>query len=198
MLRDLNFCPRLPKRLQEVTDAAFLGHYNKCIVIYDRAWWRDQGYNGFFLSYAGPVCVARDTSIDDLGFYALTCFVNGRPGREWAKLYPHQRRKVVLEQLAKVYDQDKNSELFRPIEMIDQIWQHEEYSKGALTSVTAIGHLTAYADVYGKPVGNLHFVGTEYSPEWKGYMEGALCSGEIGAKEVVDALQSSRRSAAKM
>jgi monoamine oxidase len=198
MLKDLNFSPPLPKRLKEVTDAAFIGDYNKAIIVYDRPWWRHQGFNGLLLSYTGPVCVARDTSIDELGFFSLTCFVNGHPGREWSKLYPHQRRKVVLEQLAKAYAQDKTSELFRPIEIIDQIWQHEQYSRGALTSITKIGHLTEYADVYGKPTGNVHFVGTEYSPEWKGYMEGALCSGEIGAREVIESLQNSRQNSSKL
>ena len=65
---------------------------------------------------------------------------------------------------------------------------HEPFSQGALVPITALGHLTEFADVYGKPVGNLHFVGTEYATEWKGYMEGALCSGENGAVAVIDSL----------
>lgn len=193
MFKDFNFSPPLPRRLQEVTNSAFLGHYNKAIVVYDRPWWRDQGYNGFFISYDSPVCLARDTSVDDKRFYSLTCFVNGSNGQIWSKLYPHQRRKAVLDQLAKVYQQDADSELFRPIEILDQIWKHEMYSQGALAPILALGHLTEYADVYGKPVGNIHFVGTEYSPEWKGYMDGALYSGELGAQEVVDAINRSTR-----
>jgi len=34
----------------------------------------------------------------------------------------------------------------------------------------------------------VHFVGTETAYEWKGYMDGAVRSGERGATEVVDAL----------
>ena len=93
----------------------------------------------------------------------------------------------MLKQLFKVFK--GNPEVFRPIEYFDQIWQHEEFSRGALAPVHAIGHLTKYAHVYGKPVGNLVFVGTEYSTEWKGYMEGALCSGEEGARQVVESLR---------
>ncbi|KAF4458785.1 monoamine oxidase, partial [Fusarium albosuccineum] len=77
---------------------------------------------------------------------------------------------------------------YKPIEFVEQVWQHEQFSRGALAPVTKIGHLTKYADVYGKPVGNVHFVGTEYATHWKGYLEGALTSGVAGAKEVVEAL----------
>lgn len=104
-------------------------------------------------------------------------------------MYPHERRRVVIHQIARAFNVPADSEAFRPIEVFDQIWKHEEFSRGALAPVTALGHLTRFADVYGKPVGNLHFVGTEYSPHWKGYMEGAVCSGEIGGREVVEEMK---------
>lgn len=44
------------------------------------------------------------------------------------------------------------------------------------------------AGVLRERVGNLHFVGTETSTVWAGYMEGAVRSGVRGAKEVVEAL----------
>lgn len=195
MYRELNISPRLPQPAQEVTNGTVLGDYNKAIICYDRPWWRDHGFNGYFASFSGPIILARDTSVDEKRQYSLTCFVNGQRGREWSKLHPHERRAVVLQQIAKIFfkgdsnNPDDSAEVFRPIEMFDQIWQHEQFSRGALAPVTALGHLTRYASVYGKPVGNLHFVGTEYSPEWKGYMEGAICSGELGAREVIDAIR---------
>lgn len=192
MYRELNISPRLPQPTQEVTNGTVLGDYNKAVVCYDRPWWRDLGFNGYFASYAGPAILARDTSVDEKRHYSLTCFVNGEKGREWSKLRPHERRAVVVQQLAKVFNAEAaDSEAFRPIEVFDQIWQHEPFSRGALAPVTALGHLTQYASVYGRPVGNLHFVGTEYSPEWKGYMEGAICSGQLGAREVVAAVKQS-------
>lgn len=189
MYKELQIAPALPQAVQEVTNGTVLGDYNKAIVCYDEPWWRSDGFNGYFASYVGPVILGRDTSVDDKKHYSLTCFVNGNPGREWSKLPPHERRAVVLKQLAKVFDAGPDSEVFKPIEIFDQVWQHEEFSRGALAPVHAIGHLTKYTSVYGKPVGNVHFVGTEYSTEWKGYMEGALCSGERGAREVVQAMQ---------
>lgn len=189
MYKELNITPALPKPVQEVTNGTVLGDYNKAIVCYNKPWWRGEGFNGYFADFEGPVIIGRDTSVDDKNHYSLTGFVNGLPGRKWSRLPAHERRALVLHQIAKAFKVDINSEAYRPIEFFDQIWQHEEFSRGALAPVHKIGHLIKYASVYGKPVGNVHFVGTEYSTEWKGYMEGALCSGEQGAREVVQALQ---------
>lgn len=189
MLKELNFTPALPAAVQEVTNNTKLGHYNKAIVFYEKPWWRDLGYNGFMMSFKGPACVVRDTSIDEAGIFGFTCFVNGKEGEKWSKLRPHERRKVILDQLAEAYGVGPDSIAHKPVEFFDQIWKHETYSRGALAPVTKIGHLTKFADVYGKPVGNVHFVGTEYSSNWKGYLEGALTSGESGAKEVIEAIR---------
>ena len=186
MYKELNISPRLPEPVQQVTNGTVLGDYNKAIICYDRPWWREKGFNGYFASFTGPMILGRDTSVDEKDHYSLTCFVNGERGREWGKLLPHERRAVVLKQLSKVFND--TTDVFRPIEMFDQIWQHEQFSRGALAPVTALGHYTRFASVYGKPVGNVHFVGTEYSTMWKGYMEGALFSGEKGAREVADAI----------
>ena len=47
------------------------------------------------------------------------------------------------------------------------------------------GGLTAFENVLRAPSGCVHFVGTETAYEWKGYMEGAVRSGERGAQEVL-------------
>ncbi|UKZ92443.1 uncharacterized protein TrAFT101_007399 [Trichoderma asperellum] len=189
MYKELNFSPPLPEAVQQVTNSTRLGHYNKAIVVYEQPWWRDLGFNGFIMSYQGPACVVRDTSVDEEGIYSFTCFVNGQPGEEWSKLHSQERRAAILNQLSACFNLESDSQAHRPAEYIDQIWQHETFSRGALAPVTAIGDYTAFSDVYGKPVNNIHFVGTEYSKDWKGYMEGALASGEKGSDEVILALR---------
>ncbi|KAI1862752.1 uncharacterized protein JN550_010089 [Neoarthrinium moseri] len=191
MYKEIDFLPALPPRVQELVYSNRLGHYNKAIVFYKTPWWRGLGFNGFALSYKGPACVIRDTSVDDHGIWALTCFVNGRPGEEWSRRNAKERRKAILDELAEIFGMSIESECYEPLEFRDQIWQHEQFSRGALCPVHQIGNYTKFADVYGKPVGNIHFVGTEFSKDWKGYMEGALASGEQGAGEVIRALKES-------
>jgi monoamine oxidase len=48
--------------------------------------------------------------------------------------------------------------------------------------------LTKVGNELATPFGRVHFVGTETSREWRGYMEGAVRSGQRGVAEVVKAL----------
>ncbi|KAF4451777.1 monoamine oxidase, partial [Fusarium albosuccineum] len=116
MLKELNFSPPLPERAQEVYNNTKLGHYNKAIVFYEKPWWRDLGFNGFYMDYQGPACVVRDTSFDDVGLYGFTCFVNGKTGEEWAAKYPHERRKLILDQMARAFNVGPDSDAYKPIE----------------------------------------------------------------------------------
>ena len=45
--------------------------------------------------------------------------------------------------------------------------------------------LTSLGPKTVRPVGRLHFAGDGTSPEWPGYMDGAIRSGERAAKEVL-------------
>lgn len=117
---------------------------------------------------------------------ALTCSINGDRCEAWRKLPAHERRHAVLNQLAAVYKAGKDYDLWRPLEIFEQIWKHEQYSQGALAPIPALGHYTKFASFYGKPVGNLHFVGTECANHWKRYMESVLASGAEGARKVAD------------
>ncbi|KZF20049.1 amine oxidase B [Xylona heveae TC161] len=196
LYKDITFSPALPGPKRRVTDTTILGDYSKTIVCYDRPWWRDLGFNGMCLSYEGPIIVGRDTSVDDKGQYSFTFFCNGGPSREWTKLPPHERRAKVLQHLAAMFD--NHPEVYKPIEVFEQEWQKEQYSKGAVCPVTEVGLLSELNAEYRAPAGNLHFVGTEYAAEWKGYMEGAVCSGEDGGKEVVEALRADKKLQARL
>lgn len=90
--------------------------------------------------------MARDTRVDEKDHYSLTCFVNDLHGRKWEKLPSHERRAAALKQLTKGFK--NHPDVFKQIEYLDQIWQHEEFSRGALASIHALGHLTKYASVY--------------------------------------------------
>ena len=189
MFRTIEISPPLPRGVQAIANASRLGDYTKVVVCYDTPWWRELGFNGIFNSFVGPISSGRDTCFEETRTYCITCFVNGENSRRWSRLSPEGRRKAILEQLASVFNVGSDHQVHRPLEMHEQIWKHEQYSHGALTPIPALGHYTRYANVYGKSFQNMHFVGTEYSMEWKGYMEGALISGEHGAAELIAQLE---------
>jgi len=84
------------------------------------------------------------------------------------------------------------AEVEEPIEVVEQIWRHEQWSQGCPCPILEPGGLTKFEHVLRAPAGRLHFVGTETAFEWKGYMEGAVRSGERGAKEVLLSLNKAK------
>lgn len=122
------------------------------------------------------------------GQFSLTCFVVGEEGRKWSKLSADQRKRQVIDQVsvfAAGYDAPE------PIQILEKEWVKEPWSEGAPNPVPDLG---AFAEGGGgvealkKPFGSIHFVGTETADVWRGYMDGAVRSGERGATEVLEAL----------
>lgn len=166
LYKDVEFLPPLPAEKDDVTSNTFLGTYTKVIVCYDEPWWRQMGYSGLTLAFEGPIAVARDTSVEANRQFSLTCFVNGEPGRLWSKLPQHERRAQVLAQLTTMYENPEA--VYKPIEIFEQEWTREEFSKGCVCPIFGKKGLLAQEGAYKMSVGNLHFVGTEFANEWKG------------------------------
>ncbi|EKD17140.1 flavin-containing amine oxidase [Drepanopeziza brunnea f. sp. 'multigermtubi' MB_m1] len=197
---DLTISPPLTGTKATATSSTTHGYYSKVILCYDHPWWTQTPATskscGLAISYQSPAAVIRDTSVPEDGHYCLTCFVGGAPGIAWSKLPPHERRAQVLSQVSNIYG--NREEVYRPVEIFEQEWTREEYSKGAPCPVMGPGVLSRVGRALAEPVGSLFFVGTETSEVWSGYMEGAIRSGLRGAEEVVESLRGQRGVRAKL
>ena len=69
-----------------------------------------------------------------------------------------------------------------------QRWNQEEYSRGGYGTNFGTGTLSKYGKFLAKPEEGIHFAGVETALFWRGYMDGAISSGQRVAKEVVTAL----------
>lgn len=181
--KEITFDPPLPKAKLELSSKTVLGCTIKVILLYQSPWWRSANLTGIVQSFKGPVVVARDTSVDERKQFSLTCFVVGQGGLDWAK-------KPKSERWAHVHDQIKHIfspfvEVPQPIETVEMNWVEEQWSQGCPCPAMPPGVMTSFGHALRTPHGRVHFVGTETSYEWKGYMEGAARSGERGAKEVI-------------
>ncbi|EXJ89087.1 hypothetical protein A1O3_02151 [Capronia epimyces CBS 606.96] len=192
LLKDIIFSPALPALKQEYNSSVRLGYYSKMIALYSRPWWQDSGLCGLSQSFVGPVSLTRDTSNASASHYSLTCFLVGESGRKWSQLPEGERRRAVLEQLGTMFGPIHSDEAQNPIELIEHEWSKEEFSRGSPCPVTMPGTLSRTGHVLKRPFGRIHFVGTETADKWRGYMEGAMLSGDRGAAEVVKALGASR------
>ncbi|KAF8862384.1 amine oxidase, partial [Acephala macrosclerotiorum] len=199
----ISFEPPLPEKKQLLSERVNFGHTLKVILVYPTPWWRDYGLCGFAQSSAGPISVCRDTSVDPDGQYSLTCFVSAEPGKRWIKLSKEVRKTSVVEQIAKMFGPacavkgtspttlDEVMEIAKnPVEIFYHDWSADEWSQGCPCPALPPGP-NGLLDLYGtleESIGALHFAGTETSNIWRGYMEGAVRSGERAADEVVNAI----------
>jgi len=181
LYQSIQFEPALSADKQDLSNSSRLGDYGKCVLVYRRPWWREQGYCGLAQSLTGPVSLTRDTSDEAKDFYSLTCFMVAAPSVAWSNKPARERHAEVLEQIDRIYGQKCEE----PSEIIESHWKSQEWSHGAPCPVIPASKLEIIHRDAWKPEGNLHFVGTETSTVWTGYMEGALAAGTRGADEVI-------------
>ncbi|KAK2616786.1 hypothetical protein QQS21_000163 [Conoideocrella luteorostrata] len=184
----IKFEPPLPQEKRQLIESTKLGSYSKTILIFSEPWWRRAELSGDFTSTKGPISFTRDTSTDKTNQFSITCFHVGQSGRQWSKLDPKQRQEATLAHFQKGF-RAAVDHVPEPIKIIEKVWEEEPWIKGAPNPVMMPGLMTSKA---GQSIrdsfGNIHFVGTETSFDWKGYMEGAVRSGVRGAQEVINSL----------
>jgi monoamine oxidase len=192
LYRHIFFDPILPSYKTDITSHTALGYYAKTLLIYSWPWWRDLNLSGVSNSVVGPVGFTRDTCSKDDHQYSLTCFIVASLGRTWSRLSATERQGQVLEQIATMFGAAAPGgaeSVPKPVQILEQEWVKEEWIEGAPNPVMALGALSEGGLVrITEPFMNVHFVGTETADVWRGYMDGAVRSGERGAIEVIDAL----------
>lgn len=188
-LSTIRFEPALHPVKQAWSASAGYGFYVKAIVIFKTPFWVDKGCCGLVQSFLGPASVIRDTSSPPDDKHALTCFMSGKPGEAWGALSTAERETALLAQIATLYgDEDVVKREF--VEMVSFDWRGDQWVGGGCPCASLPPGVldTLGSGSLREATGNLHFAGTETAAEWKGYMEGAVRSGERAAKEVIDGL----------
>jgi monoamine oxidase len=160
------------------------GNLIKVQAIYDRPFWRDVGLNGTSVSDTGPCNVTYDSSPEDGSPGALLGFVGGDEARRLVPRAPEERRRLVLESLARAF----GPQALSPIGYIEAHWHSQRYSLGGPVGIATPGVLTACGAALREPVGRIHWAGSETSTFWNGYMDGAVRAGERAAREVLELL----------
>lgn len=192
VLKSIVFEPKLPKEKQVLTAAFNYGYYTKVMLRFKTAFWVEKGFCGLVQSFKGPASVIRDTSVPADNKWILTCFLAGRSGEEWSKKTERERTEALVTQVGEVWENGVEAkESF--IEQLGHEWSKEEYSGwGCPCPSLGPGILTAVGHALREPFGNVHFAGTETADIWKGYMEGAVRSGDRAGDEVVSELEATK------
>jgi len=182
LVRTLRFSPALPPAKDQLLQRMPMGATIKCVVVYERPFWRDAGWSGEVVSDGDLISVTYDNTSADGRTAALVAFIVGAAARQWSTRSTDERRRAVIQALVRWFGQAAA----RPVLYEDKDWSADPWSGGCPVGVLPPGALTTAAAGLADPVGPLHFAGTETATEWTGYMEGAAQSGERVAAEVLE------------
>lgn len=185
LLAEIAHTPPLPEPLRATLAAMDMGSTTKVFVAYDEPFWRAEGLRGEAVLTDGPVQVAFDNCSADGEVAMLLAFVTGDAARHAATRPDAELREQVLASLTRAFGPRAAS----PAAVVQQHWQREPWSGGCPTAnlTMPLGHARG-PGVLRRGVGRLHFAGTETAREWRGYMEGAVASGERAASAVRNAI----------
>jgi len=180
----IDYEPGLPDDRVELVDHFPQGTLTKAACVYDRPFWRDDGLTGQVLYENGPISATFDDSPEDGSKGVVFGFIGGDQARSFAKLSNKQRRRAVIQNYVDFF----GPAAANPKQYIETIWKRETWTRGCPVGIPGIGQLAANGHALRRPVGRIHWAGTETSDYWAGYMDGAVRSGERAAAEVSDRL----------
>ncbi len=181
----LTYVPALPGRRDQLCQRMPMGAVTKVHVLYDEPFWRDEGLNGQIVAPGGVMESTFDDSPEDGSHGAVVGFIAGDDCRRMEAAGPETRRDAVLADLERAFGPRART----PVEIVEQHWPAEPFTRGGPVAVSAPGALTALGPALRAPVGPLHWAGTETATTWCGYLDGALSAGLRAAEEVLHALK---------
>jgi monoamine oxidase len=180
----IDYHPQMPPARDQLTQRLPQGTLMKVAVVYDKPFWRDAGLNGTALSLNGPVNATFDDSPPDGKPGVIFGFIGGDEARHFMRMTKSQRRAAVLGNFTHYF----GPKAAHAREYLEANWTREQWTRGCPVAVPGPGILVAYGHLLRKPIGRIHWAGTETSTYWNGYMDGAVRSGERAAKEILDEL----------
>jgi monoamine oxidase len=180
----IEFIPRLPALRQQLMQRSYMGAAVKMFVRYERAFWRERGFSGEAACGDGPLTVTFDQCSEDGKTACLLAFVGGKFARTWHRIDPDERKRIIIDRLAKYFGEEAR----KPLAYAEQDWCGEEWSGGAPIALFPTGTLSVHGPALREPIGRIHWAGTETARQCMGFIEGAVESGQRVAEEVLQAV----------
>jgi monoamine oxidase len=173
--------PKLPAQRDGVTQRFPAGSVIKAQAVYRTPFWRKAGLSGEFITDVDPVSFGLDNSPRDGRPGVLVGFFGAQASRDWASRSTGQRRAAMVAAMTRMFGPQAR----HPIGYVEGVWPNEEYSRGCW-GYTPTGILTGFRDALTRPVGPIHWAGTETElGPFSGFMDGAIRTGERAAGEIL-------------
>ena len=180
----IDYEPGLPDDRVELIDHYPQGTLTKAAVVYDTPFWREDGLTGQVLHDKGPISATFDDSPPDGSLGAIFGFIGGDQARSFAKLSKQARRQAVVDNFVEFFGEQAAN----PHKYIETAWKGETWTRGCPVGIPGLNQFAANGPALRRPVGRIHWAGTETSDYWCGYMDGAVRAGVRAAAEVREQL----------
>ena len=177
----IRYEPALPADREQLTQRTPMGSAIKTFAVYDTAFWREDGLTGQATSDTGPVRVTFDASPRSGRPGVLLGFSDADDARELHRLSHRERASREVESYVRYF----GSRAREARQFFDYPWDSDPLTGGAPVAFMPPGVLLEFGDALRRPVGPIHWAGSETATTWNGFMDGAVQSGERAAREVL-------------
>ena len=173
-LNSIQTTPALSEEMAALADQThtWMGTSIKFAVTYERPFWREQGFAGVCFSNSSIASEIHDHTDEGAKRYSLKGFLV--PGA--VKLAAVQREQMVRDQLHRYFGDEGASYLHYD----ELLWANESYTMGGMSN-DLVPHLNNGNPAFAQPQmhGKLLLSGSETSPVYGGYMEGAVYAAKL-------------------
>jgi monoamine oxidase len=179
----IRFDPVLPADHALLIHQIPAGTEVKMVALYDEPFWRHDGVSGATVATDDDIEVTLDTCQPNHDQGVVAGYAAGPRARALAALGEAERREVFVGMLTRRL----GPRAARPVEVLEQNWAQEEWTRGCSMGHFPTGVLTQYGRRLREPVGRVHWAGTETASTSYGSMDGAVRSGERACEEILQA-----------
>ena len=178
----IEYDPSPPTDRVQLTQRWPQGLVIKVQMIYAEPYWRADGLNGASLDYRTMVGETADSGVPEQ--YSrkgiMTGFIYSGQARKASALPAAERRKIVLDEMVQKF----GPKAANVIEYHEMNWSMQQWTRGCFTGFLTPGATTLFRSAVRDPVGPLYWAGTENSVVWPSFIDGAIRTGELAARQV--------------
>jgi monoamine oxidase len=180
----IEYDPPLPVDTDQWLRNSVAGAVLKTVLVYEHAFWRDDGLSGESSSADSCIESTLDAS-PPTGRPGILCALSfGPTARRLGRFEAGERRRTMLDTLAQRFGAKASS----PMHVFETDWAAEPWTRGCYMAHYGPGVLTQLGPANRVPVGVIHWAGSETASVSHGAIDGAVRSGKRAAGEVLAAL----------
>ena len=177
------FQPPLSKEKTMAISHIKMGKVGKCFAIYEKPFWRTDGFSAQILAdSSSPFQAMYDSSPKEADYGIMMAFTISDRADEFFKKELPKRQEIMTSFLVRYF----GKKAANPIQYLDYTMTDEKWSGGCYAEIYPMGTWTNFKNAYSKPEKNLVWAGTETSDVWFGYIEGAVRPGEKAFLTILD------------